>query len=52
VIFLLAVAAGLRRKEIDLLEWSPFRWEENVIRIQPRAKSREHQFRAKLVKRE
>jgi integrase len=35
VIFLLAVAAGLRRKEIDLLEWSSFRWEENVIRIQP-----------------
>lgn len=34
-IFLLAVAAGLRRKEIDLLEWSSFRWEENVIRIQP-----------------
>lgn len=35
VIFLLAVAAGLRRKEIDLLEWTAFRWEENVIRIQP-----------------
>jgi integrase len=34
-IFLLAVAAGLRRKEIDLLEWTAFRWEENVIRIQP-----------------
>jgi integrase len=34
-IFLLAVAAGLRRKEIDLLEWTSFRWEENVIRIQP-----------------
>jgi integrase len=34
-IFLLAVAAGLRRKEIDLPEWSSFRWEENVIRIQP-----------------
>ena len=34
-IFLLAVAAGLRRKEIDLLEWSSFRWEENAIRIQP-----------------
>ena len=25
IIFLLAVAAGLRRKEIDLLEWSTFR---------------------------
>jgi hypothetical protein len=35
VIFLLAVAAGLRRKEIDLLEWTSFRWEENVIRIRP-----------------
>jgi integrase len=34
-IFLLAVAAGLRRKEIDLLEWTSFRCEENVIRIQP-----------------
>jgi integrase len=34
-IFLLAVAAGLRRKEIDLLEWTSFRWEENVVRIQP-----------------
>lgn len=34
-IFLLAVAAGLRRKEIDLLEWLSFRWDENVIRIQP-----------------
>ena len=35
LIFLLAVAAGLRRKEIDLLEWTAFRWEESVIRIQP-----------------
>jgi integrase len=34
-IFLLAVAVGLRRKEIDLLEWSSFRWDENAIRIQP-----------------
>jgi integrase len=34
-IFLLAVAVGLRRKEIDLLEWSSFLWEENAIRIQP-----------------
>ena len=34
-IFLLAVAVGLRRKEIDLLEWSSFRWEEGAIRIQP-----------------
>jgi integrase len=34
-IFPLAVAAGLRRKEIDLLEWTSFLWEENMIRIQP-----------------
>jgi integrase len=34
-VFLLAVAAGLRRKEIDLLEWSAFRWDENAISIQP-----------------
>ena len=35
MVFLLAVAAGLRRKEIDLLEWSAFRFNENVIRIEP-----------------
>jgi integrase len=34
-IFLLAVTAGLRRKEIDLLEWTAFRFSENVIRIEP-----------------
>jgi integrase len=34
-ILLLAVAVGLRRKEIDLLEWSSFRWRENMIRIEP-----------------
>ena len=34
-IFLLSVAVGLRRKEIDLLEWSSFRWRENIIRIEP-----------------
>lgn len=33
-IFLLAVMAGLRRNEIDKLEWSAFRWNEGVIRIQ------------------
>jgi integrase len=32
-VFLLAIGAGLRKKEIDLLEWSSFRWGENVIRI-------------------
>lgn len=34
-IFLLGVMVGLRRKEIDLLEWSSFRWESDVIRIGP-----------------
>jgi integrase len=34
-IFLLAVMVGLRRKEIDLLEWSSFLWEPGIIRIQP-----------------
>jgi len=35
LIFLLGVAAGLRRKEIDLLEWSAFRFKENAVRIEP-----------------
>jgi integrase len=34
-IFLLAVMVGLRRREIDLLEWSAFRWDAGVIRIEP-----------------
>jgi integrase len=34
-IFLLAVMVGLRRQEIDLLEWSSFRWETRAIRIEP-----------------
>src|SRR6516162_7227897 len=34
-VFLLAVMVGLRRREIDLLEWSAFRWEQKVIRIEP-----------------
>jgi integrase len=33
-IFLLATFAGLRRGEIDLLEWSSFRWESGLIRIE------------------
>jgi integrase len=33
-IFLLSGMAGLRRKEIDLLPWSAFRWDEGVIRIE------------------
>jgi len=35
MIFLLAVTAGLRRKEIDLLEWPSFRFKDNAIRIEP-----------------
>jgi integrase len=34
-VFLLAVGLGLRRKEIDLLEWPSFRWNENTVRIEP-----------------
>jgi integrase len=34
-IFLLAVMAGLRRNEIDKLEWPSFRWAQNIIRIEP-----------------
>jgi hypothetical protein len=33
-IFVLAVMAGLRRNEIDKLEWSAFRWKVGVIRIE------------------
>jgi integrase len=33
--FLLAVMVGLRRKEIDLLEWSAFQWNEGSIAIEP-----------------
>lgn len=34
-IFLLAVMTGLRRREIDLLEWPSFDWEDDVIRVVP-----------------
>ena len=33
-IFLLATMAGLRRNEIDKLQWSAFRWTDGVIRIE------------------
>jgi hypothetical protein len=33
--FLLALGAGLRRIEIDRLEWAAFRFEANLIRIEP-----------------
>lgn len=36
-IFLLAVMAGLRRNEIDKLEWSAFRWQDATIRIETTA---------------
>jgi integrase len=32
-IFLLGCMAGLRRREIDLLEWSSFKWDTNEIQI-------------------
>lgn len=34
-VFVLAVMAGLRRREIDTLEWAAFRWEIAAIRIEP-----------------
>ena len=33
-VFLLASMAGLRRNEIDKLEWSAFRWEQSLLRIE------------------
>jgi integrase len=36
-IFLLALGVGLRRSEIDLLEWDSFLWDRNVIRVQDTA---------------
>ncbi len=33
-IFLLATMAGLRRNEIDKLQWSSFRWDDHAIRIE------------------
>jgi integrase len=36
-IFLLALTAGLRRNEIDKLEWSAFDWERGVISIRATA---------------
>jgi hypothetical protein len=32
--FLLATMAGLRRNEIDKLQWGAFRWNEGVVRIE------------------
>ncbi len=34
-IFLLATMAGLRRNEIDKLQWQAFRWTAGIIRIEP-----------------
>jgi integrase len=33
-IFLLAVMAGLRRNEIDKLDWTAFHWDKGLIRIE------------------
>jgi integrase len=33
-IFVLAAMCGLRRREIDLLPWSAFRWDESILRIE------------------
>ncbi len=33
-IFLLATMAGLRRNEIDKLQWSAFRWSDGLVRIE------------------
>jgi hypothetical protein len=33
-VLLLSGMAGLRRKEVDLLPWEAFRWEDGVIRIE------------------
>jgi integrase len=33
-IFLLALFGGLRRAEIDLLEWSSFLWDQGIVRIE------------------
>jgi integrase len=34
-IFLLGLTTGLRRREIDILQWGAFRWDRNQIRIEP-----------------
>jgi hypothetical protein len=34
VLLLLATMVGLRRNEIDKLQWSAFRWNEGVVRIE------------------
>jgi len=33
-IFALGIFAGLRRREIDLLPWSAFKWDQGVLRIE------------------
>ena len=35
LVFLLALTCGLRKLEIDRLEWSAFQWDEGVVRIEP-----------------
>jgi integrase len=36
-VFLLATFVGLRRREIDLLEWTAFDWQRNYLRIRQTA---------------
>lgn len=36
-VFVLAAMAGLRRNEIDKLEWSSFLWDEGIIRLETTA---------------
>src|SRR6202043_1817136 len=34
-VYLLASMAGLRRDEIDKLQWSAFKWDQKLLRIEP-----------------
>jgi integrase len=34
IAFALMIFAGLRRNEVDKLEWSAFRWDQNIVRIE------------------
>ena len=36
-VIVLAFFLGLRRREIDLLEWTSFDWQRHVLRVQPTA---------------
>ena len=49
-VVLLAIFAGLRRREIDLLEWAAFDWQGHALRIQPTAyfTAKTHESEAEL----